>query len=400
MRFGRLLVGASALLSFAFATPAYAQFQRGTQAYEQTPDGKPANRAGAFEGNVTVFGVPNEQGKIGPFPQVGVKLEGSVLRAQGTAGPCSGSVGLLNGEAYAQAGVGIDTTGPAGGSTYRGTQPAPSGRYNSPVGSNGRVNGGGVGTNGLVSCKAGVEVSAISLQGSCDTPVGTIAGSVKGVGAQAECGCTGCFAEAYWAKAGVDYTTPAIGGCGFKASVTAGAEVMAGVAAGAGVEGDVGANVKLGPVGVKLGLNIEEFDPGKMGDCLVDAGRAIANTAVAIGEGAYDAGRAVVNFVGDTASSIGSGIASGARSVGCFVGGLFGGGCDDDDDDPPPSPAGGTFVGYGYTPGFAGPINSLTWATGTTVYGGLSNGQIPGAPNGGSANSAAGAGQGGALGRD
>lgn len=398
MRFARVLVAASALLSFATAAPAYAQFQRGTQAFEQTPDGKPANRAGFFEGNVTVFGVPNEQNKIGPFPQVGVQLDGSAFRAQGTAGPCSGSVGVLNGSAYATAGAGIDTTGPAGGSTYRGTQPAPSGRYNSPV-SGGKVNGGGVGRNGLVSCKAGVEVNAISLQGSCDTPIGTIGANVKGLGAQAECGCTGCFAEAYWAKAGVDYTTPAIGGCGFKASVTAGAEVMAGVAAGAGTQGTVGANVKLGPVGVKLGLNVEEFDPGKMGECLVDAGRAIANTAVAIGEGAYDAGKAVVNFVGDTASTIGSGIATGAKKVGCFFSGLFGGGCDSGET-PPTSPTGTIPGGSSDTPGFAGPIGAITIATGDTVFTGLSTGQIPGTPGNGNAGTAAGAGQSGALGRD
>lgn len=381
MRLIRFVVAASTVLSFAAAKPALAQYTNGTQAFQNNAEGKPTNAAGFFEGNVTVFGVPNQQNKIGEFPKLGVKLEGSAFRAQGTAGPCSGSVGVGNVEAYAQVGLGVSTTGPAGGGTYRGTQPAPSGRF-SPPSKNGRANGGGAGPGGLVQCSAGVEVSAISLQGSCDTPVGTIAGSVKGVGAQAECGCTGCFAEAYWAKAGVDYTTPAIGGCGFKASVTAGAEVMAGVAAGAGVQGTVGAKVKLGPVGVKLGLNVEEFDPAKMGECLTDAAKAVGRTAVAIGEGAYNAGKAVVGFVGDTASAIGNSVASGAKKVGCFFSGLFGGGCDNDDETKAggDTSAGGTAVagGTSTTPGVSVGLNDLTTATASVVFDGLTQGRLPG----------------------
>lgn len=393
MRFGRLVVAATTVLSFAVAKPALAQYTNGTQAYGNDANGKPTNAAGFFEGNVTVFGAPNEQNKIGGFPKVGVQLDGSVFRAQGTAGPCSGSVGLLNGTAYANASLGVDTTGPAGGSTYRGTQPAPSGSVNAPS-RNGRANGGGVGPGGMVQCKAGVEVNAITLQGSCDTPIGTISGNVKGLGAQAECGCTGCFAEAYWAKAGAEYTTPAIGGCGLKVSGTAGAEVMAGVAIGAEAKGTVGGRVKVGPVGVTLALNVEEFDPGKMGECIADAARAVADTAVAVATRAYEVGATVVNAVGDGLNAAGNAIGSGARAVGNFFGGLFGGGSSR----PTPRP---TYPYYGgpFTPGVGVPRGAFTAATANTVYGGLSNGTLPGTAGNGNAGTASGAGTAGALGR-
>lgn len=386
MRFVRFVLATTTVLSFFAAKPAFAQYTNGTQAYKNNAEGKPTNAAGFFEGNATVFGLPNEQNKIGAFPKVGVQLDGSAFRAQGTAGPCSGSVGVLNGSAYATAGLGVDTTGPAGGGTYRGTQPAPSGRFNPPK-KNGKANGGGVGPGGLVQCKAGVEVNAISLQGSCDTPIGTIGANVKGVGAQAECGCTGCFAEAYWAKAGVDYTTPAIGGCGFKASATAGAEVMAGVAAGASTQGTVGGKVKLGPVGVNLSLNVEEFDTGKMAECIGDAAKAVVATA---GK-ALEVGKNVVN-------SIGTGLSNAKDAVGSFFGGLFGGGSKNN----PPSPsiaATTPIVGVGsITPGVSIGLYANTAAN--TVNIGLGTGMLPpGIGQNDGASSASGAGTSGALGR-
>lgn len=398
MRFVRFVVAATTVLSFAAAKPALAQYTKGSQAFANDAQGKPVNAAGFFEGNVTVFGLPNEQNKYGAFPKFGAQVDVSAFRAQGTAGPCEGSVSVLNGSAYANVSLGPDTTGPAGGSTYRGTQPAPSGRFNPPA-KNGRFNGGGVGPAGLVQCKAGVEVNAISLQGKCETPVGTFGGSVKGVGAQAECGCTGCFAEAYWAKAGVDYTTPTVGGCGVKVSATVGAEVMAGVAAGAGTQGTVGGKVKLGPVGVNASLNVEEFDPGALGDCIVNAGKAIADTAVAIGNKAYDVGATVVNAVGDGLNAAGNTIANGAEKVGCFFSGLFGGGCKEDKPAANSTPRGSANAGGPFSPGVGVTLNSITAATADTVYGGLSSGTLPGVPGNGQAGTAQGAGTAGALGR-
>jgi hypothetical protein len=247
--------------------------------------------------------------------------------------------------AYATVGVGLDTTGPAGGGTFRtpsgrGNMATPSGRFSPPRNAAGRPSGGGRGPGGMVQCKAGVEANLLQLQGSCDTPVGTFGASARAVGAQAECGCTGCFAEAYWAKAGVDYTTPPIGGCGFKVSATVGAEVMAGVGVGAGTQGDFGGRATLGPVGVKAGINIEEFDTGAMADCAIAAVEAIGDAAVATGEFLYDVGATVVNGIGDGLSAagdflsdVGGGIVSGIGSLfggggggGGIFGGLFGGG--------------------------------------------------------------------------
>ena len=180
-----------------------------------------------------------------------------------------------------------------------------------------------------MQCNASVQANLVSVEATCKTAIGTIKPSVAGPGGSAGCSCSrGCSAELYWAKAGIEYTTPAVGGCGIKASATVGGEVMAGVAAGAEKVGTVGGKVKLGPVGVTAGVNIEEFDVGKMGECVTKAAKAVADTAVAIANKAASVGKNVLNGIANAGKNT-------VSAVGNFFGGIFGGG--NRNNNPPPA---------------------------------------------------------------
>lgn len=278
---------------------AFAEISSGSSALGNT-QGK-GTRGGLLNYNKTRFGVPDpaDGNKVGAMKIGGTR---EVNLAQGTTnlGPCevTGSVGQIKGELSA----GIGAKGEVG---------------KKPTGA------GGAGAGGAVQCNASVEANLVSVEATCKTAIGTIKPSVKGPGGSAGCSCgTGCSAELYWAKAGVEYTTPAVGGCGIKVSATVGAEVMAGVAAGAEKVGTVGGKVKVGPVGVTAGINVEEFDAGKAADCVVDALEDVGEAVVAVADRAAEIGTSVVNGIADAGSAVAEGVSN-------FFGGLFGGGDDE-----------------------------------------------------------------------
>ena len=346
----------SALVALALLVsgPAYADFSTGGSVLGNTQG--EGTRGGLLNYNRTRFGVPDPtntiNGDVGA-PKVG--FQGDVNLAQGTTnlGPCevTGAIGQVGVDV--SAGIGGSGQATKGGNTVGVAGPTPK------TGA-----AGGLGAGGLVQCNASIEANLVSVTAECQTAIGTIKPSVKGPGGSAGCSCSqGCSAEIYWAKAGIEYTTPAVGGCGIQVSGTVGAEVMAGVAAGAERVGTVGGRVALGPVGVTAGVNVEEFDLGKTADCIMDAAEAVADAASdvaraaadvgeAVVSGIADAGQAIGSGIADAGEAIGSGIASAAESVGGFFGGLFGGG---DDDDEPEQPT--TVIAYN-APGVDIPRNA------------------------------------------
>lgn len=254
-------------------------------------------RGGLLNTDYQDFGLPDPStGEMMPMKDGKLGFDRSFSLAQGTvnAGPCeiTGKLGAVSGGASVGLGASHDIGGKEAPSAGAGAL-------------------GGVGKGGVVQCNVGVEAMAVSVSAECKTAIGTIAPSASGLGADAGCNCgSGCKAEAYWAKAGIDYTTPAVGGCGIKVSATVGAEVMAGVAAGVEKVGTAGAGVELGPVGLKAGVNVEELNLGKTADCVVDAAKKVGEVAANIGRGALNA-----------AANVG-------QKIGGFFGGLFGGGDD------------------------------------------------------------------------
>lgn len=328
------------------AGTAQAEISSGTSVFGNTQGS--GTRGGLLNYNKTRFGVPDPAAgnKVGAM-KVGGSREVSLAQGTTNLGPCeiTGSVGSVKGELSAGVGATKDVTAgaPAGSSmTVGGKSPG--------------KGGGGIGAGGLVQCNASVEANLVSVEATCKTAIGTIKPSVKGPGGSAGCSCArGCTAELYWAKAGIEYTTPAIGGCGIKASATVGAEVMAGVAAGAEKVGTVGGKVKLGPVGVTAGVNIEEFDVGKMGECVAKAAQAVADTAVAIANKAVNVGKNVLSSISNAGKNTVSAVSN-------FFGGLFGGG----KKSTPTPPATGT-IPTGTTIGVQPTLASNTTYTSTTI---------------------------------
>lgn len=299
VRLLKSLVVSAALLGFAVPFAAYADIST-SGSVAGSPSGP---NGGLLNGNVTVFGLPDpETGAI--TPKIGVGVDGSLYSKEwGGDGPCTAKLGVGNVSAEASLGVGLSPMyegefGPGA------SNPPPA----SKAGSSGP---------GSLSCTLSAEASLVSIEGECKTPVGTFGASAQGVGAEASCGCDGCKAEAYWAKASGSYTTPAIGGCGISGKVKVEGGVMAGVGAGVKKVGDAGGGVTIGPVEVGIGVEDIEFNLGETADCLANAAAAIADTAVAIGNGIVDIGSSIIGGIGD----IGGGIVDG-------IGGLFGGGGD------------------------------------------------------------------------
>ena len=354
------LVISAALVGASVPFAAHADLTADGSAIGSTDSGA----GGLLNGNVTVFGVPDPE--TGAFsPKVGIGLEGSLYsREWGGDGPCTASVGIGNVSAEASVGVGLDPFfereyGPGA------TNPKPDAK--SPGGP------------GAISCTLSAEASLISIEGECKTPVGTFGASAQGVGAEASCGCDGCVAEAYWAKAEGSYTTPSIGGCGIKGSVTVTGGVMAGVGVGAERVGDAGGGITLGPFEVGAGVNIDEFNLGEAAGCIGDAAVAIGNAAVAVGEGIVDIGSSIIGGIGDVGSSIIGGIGDLGGGIIDGIGGLFGGG----------GGGGGGLFGGLFGGGDNSPRNAPTRAIATA-----------GTPNAPTANTAGGAGWSGALGRN
>lgn len=328
---------------------------------------------GLLNGNVTVFGVPDpETGAMST--KVGVAVDGSLYsREWGGDGPCTASVGV--GNVSAEASIGFD---PA---IEREVGPGAS----NPPGE------GGIGP----SCTLSAEASLVSIEGECKTPVGTFGANAQGVGAEASCGCDGCEASAYWAKAEGSYTTPSIGGCGIKGSVTVTGGAMAGVGIGAEKVGDAGGGITVGPVKIGAGVNIDELDLGATADCIADAAAAVADTAVAIGEGIVDIGGDILGGIGDGLGAIGDGLGGLASGIG----GLFGGG---DDGGGILGGIGGFFGGGGDGGGILGGIGGLFGGGGGSNVD-RADATTPVAIEGGRGTStptADGAGMAGALGRD
>lgn len=354
-----LVIGA-ALVAAPFA--ASADVKKGGSVF-----GSPAgDNGGLLNGNVTVFGLPDP--KTGAIsPKIGVKLDGSVYSKEwGGDGPCTAKLGVGNVSAEASLGVGLD--------------PFFQGEYGPGASNPPKAPKTGVDGPGSLSCTLSAEASLVSIEGECKTPVGTFGASAKGVGAEASCGCDGCKAEAYWAKASGSYTTPAIGGCGISGKVKVEGGVMAGVGAGAKKVGDAGGGITLGPVEVGIGVQDVEFNLGETADCLINAGKAVVDTAVKIGEGIVDIGSSIIGGIGDIGGGIIDGIGGlfGGGGGGGLLGGLFGGGG-----------GGGGFLG-----GLFGGGNNSNRNDQTTAIAAIDT------PNAPTAAKAGGAGWSGALGRD